>query len=174
MENQFFVSVSLYPARYYATPRHNPRSDFYKNGLKSSARLEGKKSRSFSAKNNNRQRYNKKMSKGGGFHPPGSFRVKSQKFSQSLSVPDFLALLNTRCLRLGKRLMLQVIQGELCPFRAILNGTFLSTESCNLVLNSDHRMFASTLLSIVIVLFTKSSQIASASFFNSSTFAFLY
>ena len=47
MENQFFP---LYPARYYATPRHNPRSDFYKNGLKLSARLEGKKSRSFSAK----------------------------------------------------------------------------------------------------------------------------
>ena len=49
MENQF----SLYPARYYATPRHNPRSDFYlkkKKGLKSSARLEEKKSRSFSAK----------------------------------------------------------------------------------------------------------------------------
>ena len=40
----------LYPACYYATPRHNPRSDFYKNGLKLSARLEGKKSRSFSAK----------------------------------------------------------------------------------------------------------------------------
>ena len=47
---QWKISFSLYPARYYATPRHNPRSDFYKNGLKSSARLEGKKSRSFSAK----------------------------------------------------------------------------------------------------------------------------
>ena len=46
MEIKFFVD----PARYYATQRHNPRSDFYKNGLKSSARLEGKKSRSFSAK----------------------------------------------------------------------------------------------------------------------------
>ena len=32
------------------TPRHKPRSDFYKNGLKSSVRLEGKKSRSFSVK----------------------------------------------------------------------------------------------------------------------------
>ena len=45
-----FQLFSLYPARYYTTLRHNPRSDFYKNGLKSSARLEGKKSRSFSAK----------------------------------------------------------------------------------------------------------------------------
>ena len=40
----------LYPARYYTTLHHNPRSDFYKNGFKSSARLEGKKSGSFSAK----------------------------------------------------------------------------------------------------------------------------
>ena len=107
-----FNGKSVFPSylvRYYATPRHNPRSDFYKNGLKSSARLEGKKSRSFSAKscvitlgpifikmvlnraqglkeksqevsarkNNNRQRYNKKCRRGGGFHPPpGSFRVK--------------------------------------------------------------------------------------------------
>ena len=28
---------SLYAARYYATPRHNPPSDFFKNGLKLSA-----------------------------------------------------------------------------------------------------------------------------------------
>ena len=35
MEIKFFVN----PARYYATQRHNPRSDFYKNGLKLSARL---------------------------------------------------------------------------------------------------------------------------------------
>ena len=34
IENQFLVSFSLDPALYYATPRHNPRSDFLKNGLK--------------------------------------------------------------------------------------------------------------------------------------------
>ena len=50
IENQFLVSLSLDPALYYATPRHNPRSDFFKNGLKSSARLEEKKSWSFSTK----------------------------------------------------------------------------------------------------------------------------
>ena len=44
IENQFLVSFSLDPALYYATPRHNPRSDFLKNGLKLSARLEEKKS----------------------------------------------------------------------------------------------------------------------------------
>ena len=45
------VSFSLDPALYYATPRHKPRSDFLKkNGLKLSARLEGKKSWSFSTK----------------------------------------------------------------------------------------------------------------------------
>ena len=50
IENQFLVRFSLDPALYYATPRHNPRSDFLKNGLKMSARLEGKKSWSFSTK----------------------------------------------------------------------------------------------------------------------------
>ena len=30
IENQFLVSFSLDPALYYATPRHNPRSDFVK------------------------------------------------------------------------------------------------------------------------------------------------
>ena len=43
-----------------------------------------KKSQEVSArKNNNRQRYNKKCRRGGGFCPPGSFRVKmivEQKF----------------------------------------------------------------------------------------------
>ena len=29
IENQFLVSFSLDPALYYATPRHNPRSDFF-------------------------------------------------------------------------------------------------------------------------------------------------
>ena len=50
IENQFLVSFSLDPALYYAMPHHNPRSDFLKNGLKLSARLEEKKSWSFSAK----------------------------------------------------------------------------------------------------------------------------
>ena len=44
IENQFLVSFSLDPALYYATPRHNPRSVFFLNGLKLSARLEEKKS----------------------------------------------------------------------------------------------------------------------------------
>ena len=30
IENQFLVSFSLDPVLYYATPRHNPRSDFKK------------------------------------------------------------------------------------------------------------------------------------------------
>ena len=50
IENQFLVSFSLDPALYYATPRHNPRSDFLKDGFKLSARLEENKSWSFSAK----------------------------------------------------------------------------------------------------------------------------
>ena len=50
IENQFLVSFSLDQALYYATPRHNPRSDLKKNGFKMSARLEEKKSWSFSAK----------------------------------------------------------------------------------------------------------------------------
>ena len=29
IENQFSVSFSLDPSLYYATPRHNPRSDFF-------------------------------------------------------------------------------------------------------------------------------------------------
>ena len=43
IENQFLVSLSLDPALYYAMPRRNPRSDFLKIGLKSSARLKEKK-----------------------------------------------------------------------------------------------------------------------------------
>ena len=49
-ENQFLVTFSLDPVLYYAMPHHNPRSDFLKDGLKQSTRLEGKKSWSFSAK----------------------------------------------------------------------------------------------------------------------------
>ena len=61
---------SLCPARYYATPHHNPRSDFYKNGLKSSARLEEKSHEVSARKNNNRQRYNKKCWRGQILPPP--------------------------------------------------------------------------------------------------------
>ena len=43
IENQFLVSFSLDPALYYATPRHNPRPDFVKNGLKLSAKAWKKK-----------------------------------------------------------------------------------------------------------------------------------
>ena len=50
IENQLLVSFSLDPALYYATRRHNPRSDFFKSGLKSSARLEGKKIHEVSAR----------------------------------------------------------------------------------------------------------------------------
>ena len=72
------ISFSLYPARYYATPRHNHRSDFYKNGLKSSARLEGKKVKKFQRKKITTGRdITKNVEGGGGFRPPpGSFRVK--------------------------------------------------------------------------------------------------
>ena len=45
-ENSFFS----YAAPYYATPRHNHRSDFVQNGLKLSARLERKKSSSLGTK----------------------------------------------------------------------------------------------------------------------------
>ena len=70
IENQFLVSFSLDPALYYATPRHNPRSDFYKNGFKLSARLEKKSHEVSARKNNNRLRYNKKCRRGGGRIPP--------------------------------------------------------------------------------------------------------
>ena len=72
IENQFLVSFSLDLALYYATPRHNPRSDF----LKSSARLEEKSHEVSARKNNNRLRYNKKCGGGADSAPPtGSFRV---------------------------------------------------------------------------------------------------
>ena len=73
IENQFLVSFSLDPALYYATPRHNPRFDFFKNGLKSSARLEEKSHEVSARKNNNRLRYNKKMSRGVDSAPPRPF-----------------------------------------------------------------------------------------------------
>ena len=74
MEKSLFP---LYPARYYATPRHNPRSDFYKNGLKLSARLEEKKVKKFQREKITTGRdITKNVEGGGGFRPPpGSFRV---------------------------------------------------------------------------------------------------
>ena len=57
IENQFLVSFSLDPALYYATPRRNPRSDFYKNGAQG---LKEKSHEVSARKNNNRLRYNKK------------------------------------------------------------------------------------------------------------------
>ena len=70
IENQFLASFSLDPALYYAMPYHNPRSDIFKNGLKSSARLEGKSHEVSARKNNNRLRYNKKMLRGQILPPP--------------------------------------------------------------------------------------------------------
>ena len=81
IENQFLVSFSLDPALYYATPRHNPRSDLKKKIVLKWAQGLKKKSHEVSArKNNNRLRYNNKCRRGGGgFRPPGSFRVNAQK-----------------------------------------------------------------------------------------------
>ena len=51
VENQFLVSFSLAPELYYATLRHNPRSDFFlKMVLNWAQGLKEKKSWSFSAK----------------------------------------------------------------------------------------------------------------------------
>ena len=75
IENQFLVSFSLDPgpALYYATPRHNPRSDLKKNDLKLSAKLEGKSHEVSARKNNNRLRYNKKCQGGSDSAPPRLF-----------------------------------------------------------------------------------------------------
>ena len=70
IENQFLVSFSLDPALYYATPRHNPRSDFFFKMVLNWAQGLKKKSHEVSArKNNNRLRYNKKCW-GGRIPPP--------------------------------------------------------------------------------------------------------
>ena len=90
IENQFLVSFSLDPALYYATPRHNPQSDILKNGLKSSTRLEGKKSWSFSAKKKKKTTGwdITKNVEGGGFCPPpdilGLKTLDSMKTQHSL------------------------------------------------------------------------------------------
>ena len=69
IENQFLVSFSLDPALYYAMPRHNPRSDFFKKVLNRAQGLKEKSHEVSARKNNNRLRYNKKCW-GGRFHPP--------------------------------------------------------------------------------------------------------
>ena len=79
IENQFLVSFSLDPALYYATPRHNPRSDFFENGLKLSARLEKKVMKFQREKNNNRLRYNKKCRGGADPPPPALLGLKYSK-----------------------------------------------------------------------------------------------
>ena len=76
IENQFLVSFSLDPALYYATPRHNPRSDVFKNGFKLSARLEEKKVMKFQREKIKTGWDITKNVEGGGIRPPGSFRVK--------------------------------------------------------------------------------------------------
>ena len=63
-------SVFRCTQRYYATPRHNPRSDFYKNGLKSSARLEEKKVKKFQREKITTGRDITKNVEGGGRIPP--------------------------------------------------------------------------------------------------------
>ena len=90
IENQFLVSFSLDPALYYATPGHNPPSDFLKNGLKLSARLEEKSHEVSARKNNNRLRYNKKY--WGGDSAPGSFRVKRPSYKSSVTFPFILMI----------------------------------------------------------------------------------
>ena len=70
IENPFFVSFSLDPALYYATPRHNHRSDFLKMVLNWAQDLKRKSHEVSARTNNNRLRYNKKCRGGGGFRPP--------------------------------------------------------------------------------------------------------
>ena len=66
IENQFLVSFSLDPALSYATPRHNPGSDFFFKMVLNRAQGLKEKSHEVSArKNNNRLRYNKKCRGGG-------------------------------------------------------------------------------------------------------------
>ena len=73
IENQFLVSFSLDPALYYATLRHNPRSDLKKKKVLNWAQGLKEKSHEVSArKNNNRLRYNKKC-RGGADSAPRLF-----------------------------------------------------------------------------------------------------
>ena len=52
IENQFLVSFSLDPALYYATPRHNPRSDLKKKMVLNWAQGLKKKSHEVSGRKN--------------------------------------------------------------------------------------------------------------------------
>ena len=57
IENQFLVSFSLDPALYYATPRHNPRSDFFFKMVVNWAQGLKKKSHEVSARKNTRNQF---------------------------------------------------------------------------------------------------------------------
>ena len=76
IENQFLVSFLLEPVLYHATPRHNPRFNFLKNGLKFSARLK-KKVMKFQREKITTCWDITKNVEGGGFRPPppGSFKL---------------------------------------------------------------------------------------------------
>ena len=83
IENQFLVSFSLYPALYYATPRHNPPSDFFFQMVLNRAQgLKEKSHEVLARKNNNRLRYNKKCRGADSPPPPGSFRVNLPKIHE--------------------------------------------------------------------------------------------
>ena len=56
--------------RYYATPRHNPRADFYKIVLNRAQGLKEKSQEVSGRKNINQQRYNKKCRGGADSAPP--------------------------------------------------------------------------------------------------------
>ena len=58
---------------------------FYKNGLKSSARLEEKSQEVSARKNNNRQRYNKKCRRGGRIPPPALLGLIINRFNMHLN-----------------------------------------------------------------------------------------
>ena len=94
IENQFLVSFSLDPALYYATPRHNPPSDFCKNGLISSARLEEKKVMKFQLEKITTGWDIKKNVEGGGFRPPALLGLRPL-FLAPLSPIDSLFKLET-------------------------------------------------------------------------------
>ena len=92
MKISFLVSFSLDPALYYATPRHNPRSDFFLNGLKLSTRLEKKSHEVSARKNSNRLRYNKKC-RGGGFRPPPALLGLKTKHRRCIKLYIFRILM---------------------------------------------------------------------------------
>ena len=70
IENQLLVSFSLDPALYYATPRHNPRSDFFKKMVLNRVQGLKKKSHEVSARKiTTGWDIIKNVGGGGGFRP---------------------------------------------------------------------------------------------------------